>query len=588
MGNGAVSQDGSLYAADLDATVEKEAQVKPSPKVQQQDSRKAEGSNSSGFVTGEETPPPVQSGQSNKESTNAGKENPEKKAAKVISKDKAAAAQSINPIKEHKKSYNEDHPTDDYSGADDHSEGSVEPVDVLLQFIPYYGQGDPANDSIVRSTLSALSVEDIDSQDEYGNTLLLLACQYRCEDLVRIMLNKGADANAVNSSGACCLHFACYRESASIGVAKILLKSGADPDVAESTFGCTPLHYCAGTGDIDFCKLLLSYGAQIGALDYYNYTCVDYASEAGMTEVAAFLQQKLNAANNKFGASGVMSSRQGMSPSGKGIASGGVPSNDISNWESHIDPDSGGKYYIHIKTGECLWESELKQRLQQYQLQQNIAAASRDDGDRGKNDDGIRIRAGSEPNVPAKISEADLIRQATQARLVVFFSTHDPSRLVEVDALTDQYAGREHELLKELCVKYKVDGGPELQAFQAKLTELRPTQATHKRGSVVSDINQVDPMLLQDVSREERKRFEAQLEEETLALRRKYEAQMEEEKASFIQSISEKEGLIAKLKSEIESLDRGKNSTEVRMRCTVDSKIFLDCNCFAVVLIGSL
>lgn len=561
MGNGAVSQDGSVYSV-LDETVEKEAQIKPAPKVQQQDSRKAEGSGNSGFATGEETPPPSQVGQSEKERDKEKDNLDKQKPAKTISKDKAAAAQSINPIKEHKKSYNEDHPSD-YSG-DDHSEGSVEPVDVLLQFIPYYGQGDPANDSIVRSTLSALSVEDIDSQDEYGNTLLLLACQYRCEDLVRIMLNKGADANAVNSSGACCLHFACYRESASIGVAKILLKSGADPDVAESTFGCTPLHYCAGTGDIEFCKLLLSYGAQIGALDFYNYTCVDYASEAGMTEVAAFLQQKLTAANNKFGSSGMMSMRSPiMSPSNKSGAGGGVSSTDISNWESHVDPDSGGKYYIHSKTGECLWESELKQRIQQFQLQQNIAN-SRDEGEPSVGKDGIRVRSGSEPVVPAKISEADLIRQATQARLVVFFSTHDPSRLVEVDALMEQYAGREHELLKDLCVKYKVDGGPELQAFQAKLAELRPTQATHKKNSVVSDISLVDPMLLQDVSREERKRFELQLEEETAALRKKYEAQMEEEKAAFIQSISEKEGLIAKLKSEIESLDRGKSSTEVR------------------------
>jgi hypothetical protein len=31
--------------------------------------------------------------------------------------------------------------------------------------------------------------------------LLMIACSYRCEDLVRIMLNKGADPNAVNSSG---------------------------------------------------------------------------------------------------------------------------------------------------------------------------------------------------------------------------------------------------------------------------------------------------------------------------------------------------------------------------------------------------
>jgi hypothetical protein len=164
-----------------------------------------------------------------------------------------------------------------------------------------------------------------------------------------------------------------------------------------------------------------------------------------------------------------------------------------------------------------------------------------------------------------KISEADLIRQAFNARLVIFLSTHDPSRLVEVESLVSVFAGREHQLLKDLCEKYKVDGGAELQAFEKQLNDLRPTHATNKRGSVkITDTSMIDPLTLQDLSREERKRFEAQLEEETTAMRKKYEAQLEEEKASYIQSISEKEGTIAKLKSQIESLDRGKNSTEVR------------------------
>lgn len=122
----------------------------------------------------------------------------------------------------------------------------VSPTHLLLQFIPYYGQGDPSNDSTVRAALSSLAIDEIDSRDDYGNTLLLLACQYRCEDLVRIMLNKGADPNAINSSGACCLHFACYRESASFTIAKNLLQNGANPEIHETSYGCTPLHYCAG------------------------------------------------------------------------------------------------------------------------------------------------------------------------------------------------------------------------------------------------------------------------------------------------------------------------------------------------------
>lgn len=533
-GKGAVSND-NINTSELDEEVSKEPKEKPAAKKQVTPTALDE----SGFTTGEETPNHSHDGSSVKS----------KHEGKAITKEKAAAvAQSnVKPIKEHSKegrgnkSENEGDLSDDAS----HSSGSdVEPVDVLLQFIPYYGQGDPSNDSIVRSTLSALSVEDIDSQDEYGNTLLLLACQYRCEDLVRIMLNKGADANAVNSSGACCLHFACYRESASINIAKILLKSGADPDVAETQFGCTPLHYCAGNGDIEFCKLLLSYGAQISALDYYNYTCVDYATEAGFAEVAAFLQKKLDAANSKFGAS--MSMKNVLASPARGAAA----ANDMSNWEAHTDPDSGGKYYIHSRTGECLWEAELKQRLQSTQ---SLAAISRDEND---------ARRQSESSGP-KISEATLIRQAFNARLVVFFSTHDPSRLIEVESLLNVFSGRETQLLKELCEKYKVDGSQEIQAFEKQLNDLRPTGKARGSGVKLSDL---DPLALQDLAVQERKRFEAQLDEEKAALKKKYESQMEEEKAQFIQAISEKEGTIAKLRAQIESLDRGKNSTEEDIR----------------------
>jgi len=305
---------------------------------------------------------------------------------------------------------------------DDHSldEDDIEPVEVLLQFIPYYGQGDPSNDSIVRATLSALSVEDIDSKDEYGNTLLLLACQYRCEDLVRMMLNKGADPNAVNSSGACCLHFACYRESASFQVAKVLLQNGANPDVAESTFGCTPLHYCAGTGDIKFCKLLLSYGAQITSRDYYNYTCVDYAKEAGMVEVENFLRQHYDKAQgsamhrNKAAALSPQSSSKDMSAY-----------SDMSKWESHVDPESKNTYYIHLKTGECLWENELKQRIDSFKATQQKKSKKGPPPDQKRR---------PPPQQPKQTPEY-LITQATQTRLIAFLTKHDPSRLAEMEGL---------------------------------------------------------------------------------------------------------------------------------------------------------
>lgn len=472
-----------------------------------------------------------------------------------ISKSQAAAAQSIN--KKHDSMISNDdadmNSGDEFDGSES---DDIEPVDVLLQFIPYYGQGDPANDSIVRSTLTNLSVEDIDSKDEYGNTLLLLACQYRCEDLVRIMLNKGADPNAVNSSGACCLHFACYRESASMPVAKVLLKCGANPDIAETTYGCTPLHYCAGTGDISFVKLLLSYGAQINALDSYNYTCVDYAREAGMTDVADFLQSKLNSLSKQMSFKSLSSMDSPYSSASQKMSQS---LDDLSSWEPHMDPDSGGKYYINSRTGECLWESELKRRLASVPSSPSFTANV---------NEAPKTTALSAQNVRSQEEELRK-QQSFQSKLVVFFTTHDPSRLVEVEVLAEEYKGREAELFKLLAAQYIFNGHSETKENKktgAQLDSEAASPVIASMQSKVTDINLVDAGLLSEIAQEEQKKFELQLQEEASQLRKQFESQMREEKNTFIQTISEKDGLVARLKSDIDALEKAKSSKEEEIK----------------------
>ena len=114
---------------------------------------------------------------------------------------------------------------------------------LLREFIPYFGTGDATSDSMVRSILGAADAEELteDGNDDYGNTLLILACQYRCTGLVPLILAKGGggaiDVNAVNSAGACALHFACYSGSLCMETAVLLLERGASPELAEKTHG---------------------------------------------------------------------------------------------------------------------------------------------------------------------------------------------------------------------------------------------------------------------------------------------------------------------------------------------------------------
>lgn len=82
------------------------------------------------------------------------------------------------------------------------------------------------------------------------------------QDLVDPILAKGANPTAVNGVGICPLHYTCYSDSLSLDAAEALLWRGADPCAAETTYGCTPLHYAASSGDADLCTLLVEHGAQ--------------------------------------------------------------------------------------------------------------------------------------------------------------------------------------------------------------------------------------------------------------------------------------------------------------------------------------
>jgi hypothetical protein len=380
----------------------------------------------------------------------------------------------------------------DYGGGGGEGE-ELSMRDILFQFIPYYGQGNISNDSTVRAALSSLSIQDIDSRDDSGNTLLLLACMYRCEDLVRIMLNKGADPNAINSSGACCLHFACYGDTASMIIAKGLLQNGANPEVQETTYGCTPLHYCASNGNVEFCKLLLSHGAIINTVDYYNYTCVDYARQTGMADAAVYLQQRMdkytmqyqygNQFNHYGGAHGGMlgSPMSSFRMPNQGMNS---PSrNSASDWSPHIDPSSGATYYVNSTTNETLWEYDWKLRMQQ-SSQQSFGPPSQQQsqfhqqqhaGGSGLN----AVRAtGNQSNHPTNhgstaTDESMVSKQTARACLIDFFSQHDNNRVGDVDSMLGQYAGHEMQLLKELCNKYSVNEKQEMKKFQQKFKEIQ-------------------------------------------------------------------------------------------------------------------
>jgi ankyrin repeat protein len=90
------------------------------------------------------------------------------------------------------------------------------------------------------------------------------------EDMAKLLLSNGADANVKNSEGSTPLHYTASRTTGSrrnrTGMAELLLANGADVN-AKDNDGQTPLHWIGGYESDDMVKLLIINGADVNAKD---------------------------------------------------------------------------------------------------------------------------------------------------------------------------------------------------------------------------------------------------------------------------------------------------------------------------------
>lgn len=110
-------------------------------------------------------------------------------------------------------------------------------------------------------------------------------------DVVDLLLDRGADVNAVskNAFSATPLQGAALFQT--INLAKVLIEHGADVN-CRSAAGSTPLHEVAGKGQIEFAKLLLDNGADINAKDDKGKTPLAIALESKQAQMANFLRSR--------------------------------------------------------------------------------------------------------------------------------------------------------------------------------------------------------------------------------------------------------------------------------------------------------
>jgi uncharacterized protein len=129
----------------------------------------------------------------------------------------------------------------------------------------------------------------LEARDKFGRTALIYAASYGRADNAQILLQHGADVNAVDDKGSTALVFACWKEH--MDVTASLLEAGADVNVADC-HGNSLLMAAAQSGSVQVVQLLLDHGADINMTNEDGQNALFKAASEGHVAVLELLVQR--------------------------------------------------------------------------------------------------------------------------------------------------------------------------------------------------------------------------------------------------------------------------------------------------------
>ncbi|MDR1748383.1 MAG: ankyrin repeat domain-containing protein, partial [Spirochaetaceae bacterium] len=131
-----------------------------------------------------------------------------------------------------------------------------------------------------------LTSEVIKTTDGIGNTPLHYAAEWRLDNAVGYILEKGGNANARNANGETPLFNAVKADSAS--TVRLLITKGTQKD-ARDYLGNTALHACVRWSSTEAAAALIRSGADINAQNISGKSVLSEAARAGKTNMVSML-----------------------------------------------------------------------------------------------------------------------------------------------------------------------------------------------------------------------------------------------------------------------------------------------------------
>jgi ankyrin repeat protein len=144
------------------------------------------------------------------------------------------------------------------------------------------------NNSFLTRVFIALGADPKDTGQE-GMSALHFAGYLGADQVIPLLIEKGAPINSLDEQGRTPLHLAAY--SGQTSAVSVLMDHKADPEVKDKENEMTALHYAVTQKHGNTVKVLLEKGANPNPEEKNTYTPLFIAKQEGLDDIVTILQE---------------------------------------------------------------------------------------------------------------------------------------------------------------------------------------------------------------------------------------------------------------------------------------------------------